>query len=905
MEKKIPLFSDIPIEKEEQDEFKIHSSYANTLYKVIESAPTPFSIGLFGKWGTGKTSIINLLKNKIVSGGKHLFVYLDVWKYSKEPLKKWLLFEFQEQISQFIPQFKDYKYEGRDLRSHFEYEETWEEEKKTKINKGIVKTVFLVGIFAALIGIILFVLAKSALSAFKNALIPLSGLSLFISVLFIGFRVMIYRMFNITADSFFATEKTVRTAVPTFSTEKFEKIFKDMVKKALSYRDGTGKIVIVFDNLDRCEEETAIETLSVIKTFMETKGCIYIIPCDDRAIIQYLKNIYTNNTRFGKDYLKKFFQLTIRIPELPKFDQEAYIDKLLNDIDFPLPKEAKEVISLFYGSKAPRQIKKSLNDLQGYLEIVKNLNKEGVLTLENLNIAFLIKVIILSIEWPAFVEYLTNHPYALEEITEKIRKGEEIHILEDYDPELFNFLKATQDIPTPENIKPYLFLKNLPYEKDPTFLAEIKENLAMENSDYFIKILDRLPQEKKKLLIEALSDIALEWFASGKIMHIKNSARVLLELWTQYGSIEELRPITIKLLRESILRTPLSEISIHNPLNMEKVLSVLGEIEPEQADIIVDTYIEAISHTKRDDDKADIFKEIVKRYKLLNQEKINKLSKIIEEVFLENERLFISFVDIIETYAEELKDILIKEEIIEELSKRIKIAPEEMIRYDLIKRLGGLSKKDVVGILIEKITDTIDPSRTKGMDRENEFALSILRDIPTDILKTRELKRLKENIILHLKGGIIGIGKVSKEPWLNALLKLKDIFGKDVDTIIEDQFYSLFYRQTINGISKIVDKIWEEERPKILSYKRIREIIRGKLGDDPNALMAKKELIKKFGTPWYIMYLPELVNKRFKEEVKMAISLLREAKENNEINEELYKKVYKEFMPDEKNNSGD
>ncbi len=898
--KKLPLFSDIPIEREEQDEFKIHTSYANTLYKIIESAPTPFSIGLFGKWGTGKTSIINLLKNKIISGKKHLFVYLDVWKYSKEPLKKWLLFEFQEQITQFIPEFKGYKYEGRDLKSHFEYEETWEEEKKTRINKGIVKTVFLIGVIAALIGITLFILAKSALSAFKNALMPLSGLSLFISVLFIGFRVMVYRMFNITADSLFATEKTMRTAVPTFSTEKFEKIFKDMVQKALSYREKDSKIVIVFDNLDRCEEETAIDTLSVIKTFMETKGCIYIIPCDDRAIIQYLKNLYTNNMRFGKDYLKKFFQLTIRIPELPRFDQEAYIDKLLNDIDFPLPNQAKEVISLFYGSKAPRQIKKSLNDLQGYLEIVKNLNREGVLTLNELNIAFLIKIIILSIEWPEFVEYLTLHPYALEEITEKIRKGETTEELKKYDAELFNFLKATQDIPTPENIKPYLFLKNLPYEKDPTFLAEIKENFAMENSDYFLKMLSRLPDEKKKLMIEALSDIASEWLASGKTMHIKNSARVLLEIWTQYKPIEELKPITIKLLRESILKTPTSELSPHNPLNMEKVLLVVEEVGPDQVHIILENYLKAIEETKRDEDKIGIFRELVKRCRLLSQDELRELSTLLVGIYRKNERLFASFVDIIETYGEDLKEKIISEEIIVSLAEKIKITPEDVVRYDLIKRLGGLYNKQVLENLIKKITATVDPLRSRGIDRENEFALSILRELPTKPLKDIDLTRLKENIVSHLKGSIIGIGKVSKEPWLNPLLKFKDLMGKDTDTIIEEQFYNLFYRQTINGISKIMDKIWEEERYKVILYKRIREIIRTKLGDDPNALLSKKELIEKFGAPWNIKYLPELINKRFTEEVKMGIEILEKAKEEGIIDEKLYGEIYEKLSPEKK-----
>ena len=61
------------------------------------------------------------------------------------------------------------------------------------------------------------------------------------------------------------------TYKPTFSPEQFEKIFSDIVTNIA--KNGK-KVLIVFDNLDRCEPKYAYETLSAIKTFMDKKNCM-------------------------------------------------------------------------------------------------------------------------------------------------------------------------------------------------------------------------------------------------------------------------------------------------------------------------------------------------------------------------------------------------------------------------------------------------------------------------------------------------------------------------------------------------------------------------------------------------------------------------------------------------------
>jgi len=93
----INILTDQPIEKEDQDKFS-HKVYAQTLLAIIKNLigrPDCVNIGLFGKWGAGKTSIINLFKNALEQDhqlrGKVKVVIYNVWKHSKDSLRRQFL----------------------------------------------------------------------------------------------------------------------------------------------------------------------------------------------------------------------------------------------------------------------------------------------------------------------------------------------------------------------------------------------------------------------------------------------------------------------------------------------------------------------------------------------------------------------------------------------------------------------------------------------------------------------------------------------------------------------------------------------------------------------------------------------------------------------------------------------
>lgn len=77
--------TDIPrdISKGEKDKLGI-GQYEDGLIQFIKHANTPITVALQGEWGSGKTSLMNTLKNNLcdVKDAKFLSVWINTWEYS-------------------------------------------------------------------------------------------------------------------------------------------------------------------------------------------------------------------------------------------------------------------------------------------------------------------------------------------------------------------------------------------------------------------------------------------------------------------------------------------------------------------------------------------------------------------------------------------------------------------------------------------------------------------------------------------------------------------------------------------------------------------------------------------------------------------------------------------------------
>lgn len=82
---KIAKGDDRPIEDKGQDKFGFQG-YASVLTNRILQASPPLTIGIFGSWGSGKSSLMNLIKENIADdpNNKIHTLELNVWELSNQ-----------------------------------------------------------------------------------------------------------------------------------------------------------------------------------------------------------------------------------------------------------------------------------------------------------------------------------------------------------------------------------------------------------------------------------------------------------------------------------------------------------------------------------------------------------------------------------------------------------------------------------------------------------------------------------------------------------------------------------------------------------------------------------------------------------------------------------------------------
>jgi predicted KAP-like P-loop ATPase len=93
-----PLFLDGGSYDPALDAFN-HEAYAQEIFNILQVNQPPLSIGLFGPWGIGKSTIIGILF-KLISESKDCAlkpIYFNAWKYSGDAFRRQFLIDVAKQ----------------------------------------------------------------------------------------------------------------------------------------------------------------------------------------------------------------------------------------------------------------------------------------------------------------------------------------------------------------------------------------------------------------------------------------------------------------------------------------------------------------------------------------------------------------------------------------------------------------------------------------------------------------------------------------------------------------------------------------------------------------------------------------------------------------------------------------
>lgn len=268
------------------------------------------------------------------------------------------------------------------------------------------------------------------------------------------------------------------------------------------------KVVIVIDNLDRCDDENLLITLNTIKNFLEHKNVIFILPVDENGISAFL----SKKTDNADEYLRKIFHLIIRLKEFSKNELLEFTDKINDNYSLGLNNSSIRIICQEFTSN-PRKIIQFLNNYQSEVKLIEEQSKLNYVNEKFVqsNIDFFIKLLIIKNEWKTLYNEILYDKKLLNKINNVITNLEPdndgLYSVDRSNVKLNdtqrNFFFSTQEIHC-NNIDP--FILNIDLDKDiPDELEDFIRNGNYSSIVEYLGSEDNTLNEYK--LIKKIGDV--------------------------------------------------------------------------------------------------------------------------------------------------------------------------------------------------------------------------------------------------------------------------------------------------------------------------------------------------------------------------------------------------------------
>jgi hypothetical protein len=294
------LLDDNPTTKDALD----FRASAESVFEVITRIETrPASIGIFGGWGSGKTSLMKMVQAKLQAEGVKT-VWFNAWKYDRKEaiwnaFIQTILLTMKEDDAVAAPDFK---------------------KQVVDVSKGLAKFAAKVGTRVVPGGL----LRPEDVDAFLDAISSSADDDLFQFI------------------------------------NQFEATFGRLVTKWVG---PDGYVVVFVDDLDRCLPENAVEVLEALKLYLDQTSCIFVIGVEPAIVEEAIKRRYGDHPALSQvEYLEKIIQIPY---VLPRVRAKAALALALGDGAKLSEREQSQLKKLIiYGlDRNPRRVKRLFNAL--------------------------------------------------------------------------------------------------------------------------------------------------------------------------------------------------------------------------------------------------------------------------------------------------------------------------------------------------------------------------------------------------------------------------------------------------------------------------------------------------------------------------------------------------------------
>ena len=292
--------------------FNVHASLLKSV--VTNEKNLPITIGLYGDWGSGKSSVLEILKEQLKDDEETVVVYFDGWTFesfddAKIALIQGIVDEL-EKNKKFLSKVGDGLSDLKDDFVKLKDSINW-----MRLLKATAKMV---------------VPTIAAFSTGGASIIPTIALALKDNQNSLNNIIEEGRLEEFLKQNVVKEEEEKKYA----AVREFRSDFEKLIQKSKQ-----GKVVILIDDLDRCLPRHIIDSLEAIKLFLNVPKTAFVIAADEFIVSNAIKSEYKslidasndgdgNREDLGKSYMEKFIQLPYHLPTLSRKEVETYVTLL-------------------------------------------------------------------------------------------------------------------------------------------------------------------------------------------------------------------------------------------------------------------------------------------------------------------------------------------------------------------------------------------------------------------------------------------------------------------------------------------------------------------------------------------------------------------------------------------------
>lgn len=270
---------------------------------LTEPRLLPVTVGVLGDWGSGKSSLLGMVGDRLKDGG-YVVVPFSPWRYEGyEDVKAALMNAVLTALAPHVPEDDETKVHrfGR-LRSMAVSLMRWSSP-AAKAGAGAAA-----GAFAVHHGMP----ADVATSMASTAVDQLESVA------------------EKAVDA--PAEKSPN--VP--STPDSVSDFRDEFEALVNSLDDVKVVIVLIDDLDRCLDDTVVDIFEAIRLFLQVSSTAFVIAAHREIVQAAIERRYPaareGDASLGKDYLEKIIQVEVTVPPLSEPEAETYLNLLFADL---------------------------------------------------------------------------------------------------------------------------------------------------------------------------------------------------------------------------------------------------------------------------------------------------------------------------------------------------------------------------------------------------------------------------------------------------------------------------------------------------------------------------------------------------------------------------------------------